>query len=184
MLFRSCYAPLFASVLAISACTSAEPKNSAVSTSSSSSSSTTGSGGAGGTSGNGGTGGMDLDDDLLCTALDSASAHETLVASADVTNAPLISAPDVIHDVTIPQNGGFVALQLKTMHTTFVVYASDVETFEVLLDGAPVVESIDQASCDGAGFKRYQHHSHTPSKFVVALPPSPTNQSTVFYHLL
>ena len=125
-----------------------------------------------------------MDDDVLCTALGAAGTHETLVAGADAMSAPLMAAPDVIHDVTIPQNGGYVALQLVNMHTTFVVYASDVETFEVSLDGTPVVESIGKATCEGLNFQRFQHHSHEPSKFVIALPSTPTNQSVIFYHFL
>ena len=143
-----------------------------------------GNGGAGGNGGHGGNGGIVMDDDILCTALGAADAHEKLVASADVMSAPLMAAPDVIYDVTIPQNGGFVAVKLLNMHTTFAVYASDVESFDVSLEGTPVVETITEAMCDGAKFRRFQHHSHEPSTYVVALPPTPTNQSVVFYRLL
>lgn len=148
-----------------------------------------GMGGIGGTSGNGGSGGSGgnggiiMDDSVLCSALGSAAMHETLVAGSDAMNAPLMVAPDTLYDVTIPANGGFVAMQTLSMHVTFVVYAGDVDSLSVSVDGSPVVESVNEALCDGAKYRRFEHHSHNPSTFVVALPPTPTNQSVVFYHL-
>jgi len=124
-----------------------------------------------------------MDDDALCATLAAAGAHEKLVASDNAMSAPLMAAPDVIYDVTIPQSGGFVALKLMTMHTTFAVYASDVESLDVSLDGTAVVETVTESTCDGAKFRRFQHHSHEPFTYVVALPPTPTNQSVVFYRL-
>ena len=125
-----------------------------------------------------------MDDDVLCAALGSAGMHETLVAETNPMNAPLMAMPDIIYDVAVPPNGGFVALKILNMHTTFAIYARDVESFEVSLGGSPVLESINEASCVDAHFRRFEHHTHTPSTFVVSLPATPTNQSVVFYHLL
>lgn len=171
-------------LMAISACDSAEPVVSTSSTSSSSSSSSGGHGGSGGSGGNGGTGGIVMDDSVLCTALTSAGMHESLVAEVDALKAPLMTGPDILYDVTLPPDGGFVAMQTLAMHTTFAIYVQGEQSFEVLLDGSPVVESVNEAVCMEAPFRRFEHHVHNPSTFVVSLPATPTNQSVVFYHLL
>lgn len=141
-------------------------------------------GGTGGTGGAGGSGGIVMNDEILCAALDAAAPHSPLTAGIDEASAPLLAAVDELYDVTIPQAGGFVALQLTSMHSTFAVFASDTDAFEVLFEGTPVAESLAEATCNELKFQRFQHHSHNPVKFVVALPPTPTNQRVVFYHLL
>jgi hypothetical protein len=187
MSFRELYGFPVACIVAISACSSTESGSSTSSSSSSSSSGIAGMGGAGGNGGMGGlggNGGIAMDDAVLCMTLDGAAMPEPLVAGADVMSAPLLTAPDIVYDVTIPPAGGFVALQTATMHVTFAVYAGEVESFEVLLDGTPVVENVTEARCNGSTFRRYEHHSHDPSTFVIKLSPNPMNKSALFYHLL
>lgn len=174
-----------ACVIIATAASCSDSGNSTPASSLGSSSGLAGMGGAAGVGGMGmgGQGGAPLQDDVLCSNL-MAPVSESIIAVTDAMSAPLLNAPDILYEVTVPSSGGFVAVQTVKMHTTFAVYAQLDESIQLLLEGVPVVENSSDAACNGSIFQRVQHHSHEPTKFTVALPKNLPNKSVVFYHLL
>ncbi len=143
-----------------------------------------GSAGMGGAGGSAGMGGAVAADPVLCAGLDVGVRPEPLAAGTEATSPTPLFGPDTLFDLTIPAGGGYVSLTLTDEHTTFVVFASGVDTLQILRNGAALAEESKEATCEGATFQRIEHHSHTPTTFVVALPPAKASKSILFYRLL
>lgn len=143
-----------------------------------------GAGGQGGRGGSGAGGGATGDDASLCAVLAAAGTPAELTAAADPAAAPPLTGSGAVSDVLLPAGAaGFVTVVIPTEHTSFAVYASTAE-LDLAVGEVSLGEVDSAATCAGAAFRRIEHHTHTPTTFVVTLGATANDHATVFYELL